>query len=547
MSMTNATTVVRARPMAVAWRLLAAPVALYAVALLVRLGSLIAVPFPLTEGSAYYVAVARNMAEGRGTVIDALWSYATPPLTLPRQAFELWQPMASVIAAWPMHFFGTSFASAQLGFALFGALLAPLAWWVARDAARRLDLPGNRQTAVAVGSGLLVAVGAPFVLATAVPDSTLPFTVLAVAACVAMPAAARGNPRVVLALGLLLGLTYLTRMEAVYLGVVFVALAWTAGVRGRQLVGRVGAVAAIGALVALPWWLRNIAAFGTPMPGQLADNAFLTSNAQIFAWTEKPTLSGFLGQGPATILANVGAGAWHNFVVVLLIPGTALAAVGLLTLVLGWRRRSAFAASPLWAVLVFGAIAFAITTLLFPVATLWGTFEHASGPLLVGLAVLAVGGGDAFVARVRIWRRWERPNAWMAPAALISLAVVMTCFQVFAAGGQAMQRERQIAAAGAVVRQIEPVDTATPVITDRPIWLSDSLGVPTLALPVESPASVLDLARTFGAAAVVVVDGDVTNADALLTDPTGCFQPGLSAELAEMPPVTVINISESCR
>src|SRR3954463_1342489 len=79
--------------------LVVVPAALYAAALLVRLVAMTMVTFPLSEGSAYYVAVARNLAAGRGPVIDAIWSYASPPLTLPRPAFELWQPLASVLAA----------------------------------------------------------------------------------------------------------------------------------------------------------------------------------------------------------------------------------------------------------------------------------------------------------------------------------------------------------------------------------------------------------------------------------------------------------------
>ncbi len=446
-----------------------------------------------------------------------------------------------------MKLLDTSFTSAQLGFALFGALLAPLAWWVARDAVHRLNLPSNRAEAVAIGAGLLVAVGAPFVLAAAVPDSTLPFTVIAVAACMAMPAAAHGSRRALLALGLLLGLAYLTRMESVYLGLVFIALAWAAGVRGRGLFMRVGAVAAVAALVALPWWLRNIAAFGTPLPGQLADNAFMTRNEQIFAWTDQPTLSGFLAQGPATILANIGAGAWHNVVDVLLLPGTVIAAVGLLTLVLGWRKRKPLSASPLWALLVYGLVALVVTSLVFPVATLWGTFSHASGPLLVGLAVLAVVGGDAFVARVRVWRGWQRANVWMAPGALVVLALTMTVLQLTIASSQSHQRERQVAAAAAVVSHVLAPDPSAPIITDRPIWLSDALGVPTLALPDENAASVLDLARTFGASAVVILDSELRDPARLVADPTGCLESVPVSSLVDMPQLTVFIIEEACR
>ena len=143
MSVMNATAVAR-RERAIAVPALAVPVALYGVALIVRLVATAIVTFPLNEGSAYYVAVARNLATGRGPVIDSIWSYATHPQTvLGRPAFELWQPLASVLAAWPMTFLGNTFASAQLGFAVVGALLAPLARLVARDAATDFDLPVN--------------------------------------------------------------------------------------------------------------------------------------------------------------------------------------------------------------------------------------------------------------------------------------------------------------------------------------------------------------------------------------------------------------------
>src|SRR4051794_36519164 len=172
---------------------LAVPVALFSLAFLVRMAATFVVTFPLSEGSAYYVAVARNIATGRGLVVDAIWSYATPPLALPRAAFELWRPLASSLAAVPMWFLGPSFASAQVSFALVGALLAPLTWFIARDAADRLNVPAQRRGYVAAAAGVLAALAGPLVLAAALPDSTLPFTVLIVSAAIVTPAAVRGQ------------------------------------------------------------------------------------------------------------------------------------------------------------------------------------------------------------------------------------------------------------------------------------------------------------------------------------------------------------------
>jgi hypothetical protein len=504
-AMPTPATVTRARPV-LAWRVLATPLGLYFLALLVRVAAIAAVPFSFNEGSAYYVTVAGNIASGRGPVIDAVWSYATPPLTLPRPAFELWQPLASFVAALPMQVLGPALASAQLGFAVLGAVLAPLTWLVARDAAARLDIRDGRAKWVAIGAGLFVAVGGPFVLSAAVPDSTLPFTVFAVAACVAMPGAARGERAPIVALGVLLGLAYLTRMEAVYLGLVFVGVAWAAGARRISLVRRVGTVALVGALVALPWWLRNLAVFGTPLPGQLADNAFLTANEQIFNYISRPSFDTFLAQGPAVIAANIGAGLWHNLVDVLLFPGNVITVVALITIVVGWRHRASLRSSPLTALVAYGVVCFAVTSVLFPVATLWGTFEHASGPLLVSFAVLAALGGDAFVVRVRAWRRWPRPNAGMAPAGLAAVVLAMTVLQLTLVSVQSRTRQSQIDGVASAALAAGLVEDSAPLISDHPIWLSEATGAPALALPQEGADAVTKLAHAFGAHFIVLFE-----------------------------------------
>ena len=71
------------------------------------------------------------------------------------------------------------------------------------------------------------------------------------------------------------------------------------------------------------------------------------------------------------------------------------------------------------------------------------------------------------------------------------------------------------------------MDGTSPVITDNPIWLAETVHVRALALPEESPDAVLDLARRFGASLLIVRDD--TNRewpDILRTSGTSakCFQ-----------------------
>jgi hypothetical protein len=528
------------------------PVALFALALVLRLLGTAFVRFPMTEGSAYYTTVATNLATGRGPVIDAIWSYGTPPLTLPRPAFELWQPLASFLAAVPMPFLGAEFETAQLAFAVAGALMAPLTWYVARDAACRLHVPERRAITLSVGAGVLAALSGPLLLATVIPDSTLPFTVLAVAACIAMPSALAGNKGALIGLGVLSGLAYLTRMEAIYLAVAFVALGMVAHIGWRTVIGRAAVVAGVAAVIALPWWLRNLSVFGSTMPGQVADNIFLTRNEQIFAYAEKPTLDAFLGQGAATIALNIAEAFRHDLVNVMLVPSIAVVGVALISIVVGRRHAAALSGSALGALLVLGTITFVVTSVVFPVATLWGTFEHASGPLLVALIVCAALGADAFVARVQAWRDWPRSNAWLAPAVLIALTVPLTLLQITGVGSQSRQEQQRFAALGSelpAVLDARGVDAGAPLISDRPVWLAAAMGRPAIALPDEPTSDVLRLARDFGSSAVVVVEARGRHPFALAND-RGCFSeigPISSGPAGSAQITRVFLIAELCR
>ena len=150
--------------------------------------------FPKPEDTAYYFGVARNLVEGRGLVSDALWSYQTPPLEFPRAAFEVWLPLPSLLAALPMALLGATFAAAQWSSVVLGAIVPVLAWRLAADVAAERELPVGRARTLAIGTGLTCAVYLPLLLHSALPDSTMPFAVLALAACLLMTRIAR-DPR----------------------------------------------------------------------------------------------------------------------------------------------------------------------------------------------------------------------------------------------------------------------------------------------------------------------------------------------------------------
>lgn len=488
------------------------------VALAVRAWAAADTVFPRPEDSAYYVGVARNLVEGRGLVSDALWSFGTPPLVFPRPAFEVWLPLPSLLAAIPATLFGgpapmplaNALRSAQLVTGLLGALLAVLAWRLAADVAAERRLPAGRARVLALGSGLTTAAYLPLILHSVQPDSTIPFGVVALGTCLLAvrilrdPRDARaGDPRL-LGLGALLGLAALTRNEAVWLALAWAWLAWRAPGLGRPARLRlVGVAAAVAIVVFAPWAVRDWIVFGSPLPGQAASNALSITGYDIFAWQDPPTLARYLAVGPAALVSMRVDGVVHNLVSVLLLLGIPVSVIGLLAL--PWQARD----RALRPVAIVAGLTFAVTSLVFPIATTWGTFLHAAAPVHVLLIVSALGALDAGLARLAARMRWQRPVSWLGALLAVGWSVLFSAALLPSAGRASADTARtyavlgrQLAAAG------QPLDGSSPVIADFPIWVAESERVPTLALPNEPPSSVADLARHFGAHLLVLAGTD---------------------------------------
>ncbi|HLO36604.1 MAG TPA: hypothetical protein VK194_10995 [Candidatus Deferrimicrobium sp.] len=504
---------------------IASAVVVFLVAVAVRWYAASLVVFPKPEDTAYYVDVARNLLSGRGFVSDALWSYQTQPLVVPREAFEVWLPLPTLAAVLPMALLGSTFAAAQVSSVVIGALVPVLAWRLAADVADERGLPVGRARTLAIGTGVTAAVSLPLILHSTLPDSTMPFAALTLAAGLlitrirraveerdgktASGAAVDGQaggtrPTGRLAwLGVVLGLAALTRNEAAWLALTWVGFAWLMPVPRRERLVAIAIPAVVALAIFGPWMIRDWLAFGSPLPGQALTNALSIEGTDIFAWSDPPTLSHYLEAGAGRLVDLRVAGIGHNLVDVLLLPGAPLSFIGLVAL--PWMVRTR-ALQPLLAVSV--AI-FLVTGLLFPVSTTWGTFLHAAGAVHVLLVISALLALDRLIVAVGRRRGWTRPVAWLAPALTASGALLFSAVLLpsFGGGSVATERtfqalDRQMTAAGL------PIADRGPVITDAPIWLPYVAGGTALALPHEPLASVADLARRFASTVVVVVSGD---------------------------------------
>ena len=436
--------------------------------------------FPKPEDTAYYVGVARNLLEGRGLVSDALWSYQTPPLVFPRPAFEVWLPLPTFLAAIPMALLGATFAAAQV---LVGprrrARAGPRLAARRRRRARSAACPIGRARTLAIGTGLTSAVYLPLLLHSrparlddAVrrprprrlpaddPDRARP-------ARRAADRSAGHRPR----------RPHRARRADPQRG----GLARADLGRGRLAAPATDARGAGPAdrrrrrswplLVFAPWAIRDWVVFGSPLPGQAVANALSVTGFDIFAWNDPPTLSRYLAVGPARLLEMRVEGIGHNLFTVLLLPGAAdLAHRPPRAAVAGSRSR---AVRP---VVILGLVTFLVTSLVFPVATTWGTFLHAAGPVHVLLVLSALLALDAGIARLGVRLGWTRPVAWLGPLLGIfgSVLFSVALLPAFGAGSRGTaERYEELARRMAAIGH--PLDaSAGPVITNFPIWLAET-------------------------------------------------------------------------
>ncbi len=424
------------------------PVLLYLLALLVRVPAAAGFPDPAYPDSFYYVDAARAIAEGRGTTIDVVWIFAevggripTEP-TLPIPAFGHWMPLAAFVQVPFLALLGPTPIASALPFLLVGALAAPLAWAIARDA----GLPDR----AAIAAGLLAAVPGLLLPFLAQPDNFGLYEPIVAGALWLTGRALRGSGRAFVGAAVLAGLAVLSRNDGLLVvGVLVLAAVWN---RGRAIGWRpiVAGTLVLGVVVA-PWYARQLATFGTFSPSTASGKAlFIRDIGEWNSIATPATLEHLLGMGLGPLLASrllglVAAGT----IFAVLVGGIALlpwAIVG------AWRRRRSVTFGPF---LTYALLLFAFSGLVSAVHVPGGTFIHSAVALAPHTAVLSVDGIGAAVAwaarRRPTWRPRQAELVFLGAAVawMVGLAVVgtLTTHDTWAA-----KRERMLAVAAALER-----------------------------------------------------------------------------------------------
>ncbi len=250
-------------------------------------------PAPAGDGGAAYILLADNLNRGLGFTTYLKWTLYDPSTAHLRPEANR-QPLFPLLLSGVFRLTGPGMRPAQ-ALALVVGVLFLLAFY--RWAA------GTVGTEAALFSLAFLALDPPFVWFSTQPDSLLLYSTLVF---IALAAVGRGEISAGKAclLGLVSGAAYLARTQGLLL--VFSMGVLTLARGGRRRFVKTVLLLAVFAAVSLPWFVRNVKAFGNPVHSQ--NGQFVMNENHWSAWSVRDT-----PPGPGDMLRNQGAAACALF------------------------------------------------------------------------------------------------------------------------------------------------------------------------------------------------------------------------------------------
>jgi hypothetical protein len=218
--------------------------------------------------SAFYYTVAKNIAAGRGPVIDYIVYFFSGLLPLPHYAGDFWNPSAAFLIAIPMLLFGRTISSALIAPILAGVVPAVAGFLAGKKYSQSL--------AIGVLSGILTFFS-PFQVWFSVTTEAIIFAGAFGSMAIYLTMRADESPRYFLLAALFTGLANLIRQDNILLLVTLEACILIAGLPWKKKLALAAAVAGIHLLVLSPLIIKNFSEFHTAFPPGPAKTAFLTT------------------------------------------------------------------------------------------------------------------------------------------------------------------------------------------------------------------------------------------------------------------------------
>lgn len=428
----------------------------------------------------YYFNAGERLATGQGlTDPYVALTYLGAPDSLPAPSHTYWMPLASLLAALG----GGSFWKAQIPFGLLWIGLALLAFWLGAR------LGGTRRHAWTAGL-LAVACGyyAPYLVTT---DTFAPFGFFG-ALCLLLIGIgrARGDWRAFAAAGALAGLAHLTRADGLLLIGVAILVALLPGAVGwrRRMLDALAGLA-VYLLVMLPWFARNLAVIGAPLPVGGTATIWLRGYDEIVSYPPAMSATRFFEWGWGNILASRWEAFTNNLGTFVAVEGLiVLAPLIVIALVKRWRHPWLL---PVW---VYALALHLAMTFVFAYPGYRGGLFHSATALLPWWMVLGLLGLDDAIdwiaARRRTWRPGQAKTiftlAILVIAALLTFVLTRARLANQPAGGTLTRLAEELLPPEAVV------------MSNDPAALYYYTGLPGIVVPDAAPEALPGLLERYG-------------------------------------------------
>ncbi len=446
---------------------------------------------PLDVDGAYYLLIARSLAQGRGLAIDAMWHFFHPAAGWPQPAGDLWMPLPSLLMV-PGLLFGETFRHAQAVQVLLAAFLPLLAYRIARE--QGASLPW----AVLAGLATLFAGTVPVHWVDT--DCYTAYALVGGTALYVMGRAHR-DPRWLVAGGLVGGLAALTRND----GVLLLAVLWLAAIlfsrRSRQrlpwrplLLGT-----ALFLLPVLSWGVRNMLVFGQASPAPLTFFLTMRDYRELFAYLPQSDWGAFWQQGWGSFFSL----RFESLRASLTILAQDFQVWGLAPLVgalFGLRRRPG-----LWPALLYVLALLLVLNIFLPFLVIHGTLSRSISAFVpAGYACISLG-IDRLVQRLLRWR--PGLPARLVQGTFVGLSAVLLILVGLSAASVQLQAVRghpetwhQI---GDWLRQNSTADEV--IMAQDPMAILLYSGRRSLGIPFEEPSRLREIARNYDVSKIVLV------------------------------------------
>lgn len=458
------------------------------IGLLAQLLWVLLLPQPSYMDAYYYTTNGRQLATGAGFTEEVIWQYLDEPESLPTPSHSYWMPLTSLLAGLG-YLLGESFRWAQLPFWLLSGVLPALSYLICHYLH---GVGWQRWTAVC-----LTASFGFYARLIGQPSTFAPFGVTGAVCLLAVGfALSQKDNRWWLLAGLMAGLAHLTRADGLLLllvaGWVWLLSVWQ---QKSWLHWQPLGALLVGYLLTFGWWLvRGMMVFERPLSIAGTQTIFLTNYDDLFAYQRSFNLDSYLAWGWGNILQSkldaVGL-ALQTFVaingVVFLVPFILLA---------WWRLRREPLLRPFnW---YFLALYLAMT-LVFTFPGARGGLLHSSivvWPFMMALAALGLGWAvDGVATKLTHWQPAKSKPIFA------TLFVLITFVISFVVGLGRLEGLEE----GEIYRQIaeEIPETAVVMTANAPAFYYHTQR-PSLSLPNEPPARLLEAVQAFGVTHLVL-------------------------------------------